>query len=536
MISIQQLKMPISHSDNDLIAKVTKRLRIGKEQIKSWSIIRQSVDARRKPELFYVYTLEIEVENEAKTVKLLNDNNIMSTKRTTYQFPVMGERQLNTRPIVIGAGPAGLFCAYMLAKRGYRPLVLERGDEARVRQEKIEKFWQTGILDENSNVQFGEGGAGTFSDGKLNTSVKDALGRNRKVLEILVEAGAPSEILYQQKPHLGTDILIEIVEKLRTQIIAMGGEFCFQTQVTDLLIEKGKISKVRVNDKRDIAAEVVVCAIGHSARDTFSLLHKRNVTMAEKPFAVGLRIEHPQILINKSQYGQEDVPELGAAAYKLTHQCKNGRGIYSFCMCPGGYVVNASSARQGLVVNGMSYQSRSGQNANSALVVTISPDDYQSFDGVDVLRGISFQEQLEKQAYKLGNGKIPVQLYGDFKKKKKSESLGTITPSIKGEWELSDLNEILPNYISDSIVEGVEAFDKKIKGFSREDALLCGIESRTSSPVRILRDENLEGNVKGFYPCGEGAGYAGGITSAAIDGIKIAEIIQKNYKNLMEHL
>lgn len=536
MIRIQQLKMSISHTKEELLKKVTKRLRISKKDITSMEIIRQSVDARKKPELFFVYTIDVEIEDEKSVIKRINDNNIMLTERKQYRFPEMGEQQLHSRPIIVGAGPAGLFCALMLAKAGFKPLILERGDEAKVRQSKVEKFWSTGVLDECSNVQFGEGGAGTFSDGKLNTSVKDPLGRNRKVLEIFVEAGASPNILFQQKPHLGTDVLIDIVETMRKQIIEKGGEFRFNTQVTDILIENNKIVGVETNKSAQERAEVVICAIGHSARDTFALLHEKGLKMAPKSFAVGVRIEHPQTMINKSQYGQEDVPKLGAADYKLTHQTKDGRGVYSFCMCPGGYVVNASSKSGMLAINGMSYDDRGSANANSAIVVTVSPEDYENIKGQDgqmELRGVAFQEQLEKQMFNICHGKIPVQLFEDFKTGKESTAIGDVKPCIKGEWELANLSANLPKIIKTSVIEGVDAFDKKIKGFARPDAIISGIESRTSSPVRIIRDDNLESNIVGIYPCGEGAGYAGGITSAAIDGIKIAEIIQKKYKNLI---
>ena len=536
MIRVQQLKMPISHTDVELLAGVSKKLRISKQDIISWEIIRQSVDARRKPELFYVYTIDVEIENENKIFKRIHDNNIMLTKRQQYKFPPMGEQQLDERPIIVGAGPAGLFCAYLLAEAGYKPLILERGEKARIRQAKIENFWATGVLEDNSNVQFGEGGAGTFSDGKLNTSIKDASGRNRKVLELLVSAGAPEEILYQQKPHLGTDLLVKIVEKLRKQIIAMGGEFRFDSQVTDILIENGAVTGVEVNGKSYEQTQVLICAIGHSARDTFVTLHEKGIAMEPKSFAIGVRIEHLQEMINQSQYGQKDVPELGAASYKLTHQTKSGRGVYSFCMCPGGYVVNASSEQQRLAINGMSYQARASKNANSALVVTVSPEDYVTCEhpsGAKALRGIAFQSQLEQKAFELCNGAIPVQRFADFKLRKLGQSLGAISPCINGRYALANIHECLPAFVGDSIIEGIEAFERRIKGFACDDAVLSGIESRTSSPVRITRDEHFQGNIKGFYPCGEGAGYAGGITSAAIDGLKIAEEIYKSYENLI---
>lgn len=525
MIRISQLKLPITHTESELKKKIAKTLRCGEKSF-SYEIIRQSLDARHKEDKKFVYTIEVSIENEKKILQKVHNNNIMSTIKKEYVFPKAGNRELSHRPVIVGSGPAGIFCAWYLARAGYRPLVLERGEEAEKRRETVDRFWKNGVLDPESNVQFGEGGAGTFSDGKLNTLVKDSFGRNREVLKRFVEAGADPEILYQHKPHLGTDVLVDIVQTLRRQIEEMGGSFRFRSKVTDLKIENGRLTGVEIDHKELLPAEICVLAIGHSARDTFFMLKDRGLTMEPKAFAVGLRVEHPQTLINEDLYGEKESRILGAASYKVTHTCRNGRGVYSFCMCPGGYVVNASSEEGQLAVNGMSYQARDGRNANSAVIVTVTPED---FPQEGPLGGIAFQRELEKKAWQLGQGKVPVQLFGDYCGHKPSQSLGEVTPCIRGEYVLSDVRSILPKEIGDSIEEGIHAFGKKLPGFDREDALLSGIESRTSSPVRLVRDREGLSNISGVYPCGEGAGYAGGITSAAMDGIKTAECIASAY-------
>lgn len=525
MIRISQLKLPITHTESELKKKIAKTLRCGEKSF-SYEIIRQSLDARHKEDKKFVYTIEVSIENEKKILQKVHNNNIMSTIKKEYVFPKAGNRELSHRPVIVGSGPAGIFCAWYLARAGYRPLVLERGEEAEKRRETVDRFWKNGVLDPESNVQFGEGGAGTFSDGKLNTLVKDSFGRNREVLKRFVEAGANPEILYQHKPHLGTDVLVDIVQTLRRQIEEMGGSFRFRSKVTDLRIENGRLTGVEIDHKELLPAEICVLAIGHSARDTFFMLKDRGLTMEPKAFAVGLRVEHPQTLINEDLYGEKESRILGAASYKVTHTCRNGRGVYSFCMCPGGYVVNASSEEGQLAVNGMSYQARDGRNANSAVIVTVTPED---FPQEGPLGGIAFQRELEKKAWQLGQGKVPVQLFGDYCGHKPSQSLGEVTPCIRGEYVLSDVRSILPKEIGDSIEEGIHAFGKKLPGFDREDALLSGIESRTSSPVRLVRDREGLSNISGVYPCGEGAGYAGGITSAAMDGIKTAECIASAY-------
>lgn len=532
MIRIQQLKLPVTHTEEELVEKIVRELKIKPQQIASWEIVRRSLDARHKGELKYVYLVDVETPLEQKILKRSRHNNIMSTRKRPYAFSPAGSVPLAHRPVVIGSGPAGLFCGYMLAKHGYQPLILERGDEAVKRKEKVDAFWAGGALDISSNVQFGEGGAGTFSDGKLNTTVKDPLGRNRKVLELFVEAGAPSSILYEQKPHLGTDILIGIVQTMRRQIIDMGGEVRFNSTVTDLCAEDGKLAALEINGSEWIPAEAAVTAIGHSARDTFRMLHRRGVHMEAKSFAVGVRIEHPQEMINRSQYGYPYPDLLGASSYKLTHQTREGRGVYSFCMCPGGYVVNASSEEGMLAVNGMSYQDRGSRNANSALIVTVNPSDFAAYhmEGTpEIFDGISFQRHLERLAYSAENGRIPVQLFKDFRAGKESAALGDIAPCCKGEYALSNVRALLPDFIGASLEEAICAFDRKIEGFARPDCLLSAVESRTSSPIRIRRDESFQSSLRGLYPCGEGAGYAGGITSAAIDGLKVAEALCSCY-------
>ena len=533
MIRVHQLKLNIDHTEADLRRKLLKTLHVKEDALLSYQIEKRSLDARKKPQLCYVYTVAVQIKNEKDFLKKNRNSNIQVTTLKQYHMQIEGTRRLVDRPVIVGSGPAGLFCAYALAKAGYRPILIERGMPVEQRKKDVEKFWETRTLDPESNVQFGEGGAGTFSDGKLNTLVKDKDGRGRKVLEIFVENGAPAEILYVNKPHIGTDLLMSIVANIRKEILEAGGDVYFHTRMDRVLQDdKGSLKELLVTDtvtgeSRSIQAQVCVLAVGHSARDTFFMLEEEKVSMETKAFAVGIRIEHPQTMIDLSQYGSTDLP-LPAAAYKLTASLPDGRGVYTFCMCPGGYVVNASSEKGYLAVNGMSYHDRAGVNANSAVVVTISPEDY---GGEGALAGIEFQRKLEKAAFEAGRGLVPVQLFGDFCQGKITEKLGEIIPQIKGGYVFGDVRGIFPEFISSALEKGVKAFGAKIPGYDRGDAVLAGVESRTSSPVRILRDENLEGSMRGLYPCGEGAGYAGGITSAAMDGLKTAEAIARKYQS-----
>ncbi len=536
MIRIQRLKLPVTHTEADLKKKIEKTLRLKEGALLSYSVRKQSLDARKKPELYYVYTVDVKVSFESRIFKKIRDKNISSAQNILYQIPAHGSKLLSKRPVVVGSGPAGLFCAYLLAEEGYRPLLIERGMPVEIRLKDVQDFWKNGNLKPESNTQFGEGGAGTFSDGKLNTLVKDKQGRSRKVLEIFVKHGAPGDILYVNKPHIGSDILINVVRDMREYIIKKGGEIRFHTKLEDIRCletdEGRKLNALFVTDTKTRKRSVIetpaaVLAIGHSARDTFHMLHRRAVPMEAKSFAVGVRVEHPQKMIDRAQYGMERPSCLAAASYKLTEKLECERGVYTFCMCPGGYVINASSEEGRLAVNGMSYRARDGQNANSAVIVTVSPED---FKGRGPLSGIDFQRYLEERAYRNGFGKIPIQLFGDFCRQKVTEKLGAVTPQIKGSWMFGDVRGIFPDYISEAIEEGILAFDRKIPGFAREDAVLSAVESRTSSPVRILRNEEMESEIGGLYPCGEGAGYAGGITSAAMDGLKTAEAIVKKYR------
>ena len=518
----------MEHTGQELREKIIKTLRIRPEELIRYEIIRRSLDARGG-ELRYVYQVEVQVRKEASVLKRCRGT-VCQADRVRYRFPKPGTEKLCRRPVIVGTGPAGLFCGLMLARAGYGPILLERGQAAAERAAAVERFWKLGILDPESNVQFGEGGAGTFSDGKLNTLVKDPKGRNRKVLELFVEAGAPEEILYESRPHLGTDLLVGIVSRMREEILRLGGEVRFGCRMTDVRVEQGAVRGVTLQtvggEPQFLETGLLVLAVGHSARDTFAMLEKRQVPMQAKSCAVGVRIEHPQRMIDRNQYGTDYPDLLPAASYKVTRRTESGRGVYSFCMCPGGYVVNASSEEGALAVNGMSYQARDGRNANSAMIVTVTPEDY---GGMDVLAGVEFQRKLERAAYRLGGGQIPVQLFRDFCRNTPSSVLGEIEPSVRGKYRLSNVREIFPQGLSSALEEGIRGCDVLIPGFAREDAVLSGVESRTSSPVRILRDEQFESRVCGLYPCGEGAGYAGGITSAAMDGLKIAEAIAKKY-------
>ena len=558
MLQLSNIKMPPGHTLDDLQDTIRQTLRIHEGELVSWRIARRSIDARKKGQLHYLYTVTLETTDDGKLLRRLREGGkgrrrqaasasvrlqggaeLSTAEVSVYRFPEPGSRELRKRPVIVGSGPAGMFAAWMLAAHGYRPIVLEMGDPAQERLKSIEKYWETGVLDPESNVQFGEGGAGTFSDGKLNTGVKDAAGRNAEVLRIFVQAGAPENILYDARPHVGTDVLIRVVQEMRRQICAAGGDVLFRAKVTDLLIDtdgmRPQILGVRTADGRVFESSQVILAIGHSARDTFRMLTEKPLLMEPKAFAVGVRVEHPQDMINRQQYGPQAalIPE--PAAYRLAASLDNGRRVYTFCMCPGGYVVNASSEVGHLAVNGMSYHARDSRNANSAVIVTVTPDDFRPFhrEGMsDVLDGCAFQQALEAAAFKIGGGGAPVQRFEDFRQNR-AGAAGSLLPCHKGQWQYANVRSLFPEELAFSLEEGILAFDRKIPGFAMPDALLTGVESRTSSPVRITRSaDTLESTIAGLYPCGEGAGYAGGITSAAMDGLRAAEQIGAKFRPL----
>lgn len=542
MLRLNQVKVGTKQTEH-LDRRAAELLHVPLQDIMSVKIVRQSIDARKKPEIFYSYTLDVEVKNQERILrKFRGKEHLVSLAETAvYHFPKPGSKLQEHPPVIIGMGPAGLFCGYFLALHGYRPIILERGKCVEERQGDVERFWRTGKMDPTSNVQFGEGGAGAFSDGKLNTLVKDKDGRNGVVLETLVRFGADESIRYDAKPHIGTDVLCQVVRRMRQEIIRLGGTVRFSSCVTGIEVLEGHVTGVMINHLEMLPCSQLVLACGHSARDTFSMLYEKGVPMETKAFAVGLRVEHSQEMINVSQYGMTDPGILGAAPYKVTAKASNGRGVYSFCMCPGGYVVNASSEEGRTAVNGMSYSGRSGKNANSAVVVTVTPEDFSSDHP---LAGIEFQRKLEEKAYELGKGRIPVQRYGEFRERVVAErdretSLqgaaaaqagataggDLLQPQCKGGFVWADVSKILPQDCNEAFVEGMAAFGRQIRGFDGADTLVSGVESRTSSPVRICRDESLQSDIRGLYPCGEGAGYAGGITSAAMDGLRVAEAI-----------
>ena len=540
MIQITQLKLPYQHSAADLEQKIKKLLKLNSNQRFTYHIVKKSIDARKKPELFLVYTVHVSMDNEASILKKTKNASISIVKPKQYQLPVSGVEECAHQPLIIGAGPAGLFATFVLVEAGFHPILIERGKPVEERQKDVEKFWETGILDTNSNVQFGEGGAGTFSDGKLNTVVKDPANRNHYVLQTFVRFGAPENILFENKPHIGTDILCTVIANMRNYILEKGAQIYFETCAKDFIIQNQQITKVVCDNQKEFEVSAVVLALGHSARDTFQTLHHLELPMEAKNFAVGFRVEHPQQMINDALYGKQNI-DMPAAPYKMTSNFPNGRGVYSFCMCPGGYVVNSSSEEERLVVNGMSYSDRNSSTANSAIIVSVDEDDFINphfyKDGAeyllqkkDALSGMRFQQALEKKAYQLAMGKIPQQLYGDFCENTCSTSYGEFESNTKGDTSFVNLRGLLSADMEESFIGGMEHFARIIPDFNRRDAILSGIESRTSSPIRILRDENFESEIKGIYPCGEGAGFAGGITSAAMDGIRVAEAIIKKYK------
>lgn len=533
MIRINQIKLNVNHSEQMLQKAIEKSLHLHAKSDYDYKVVKKSIDSRHKPDIRYVYSVDVTIkgydrQQEEKIVKKINNNNIMLTQEANYVFPELKKElpRLNYPPVIVGMGPAGIFCGLLLARAGFRPIILERGADVDCRSRDVEAFWNGGKLNPSSNVQFGEGGAGTFSDGKLNTMIKDKTGRIGFVLNTFHKFGAPKEITYMNKPHIGTDILHHVIKNMRQEIIRLGGQVLFHSQVTDILMDHNRLCGLIINNQTKMDCELAVFAVGHSARDTFEMLWRRGVSMEPKPFAVGVRVEHPQQMIQENAYG--DAPyELPAADYKVTAQA-GSHGVYSFCMCPGGYVVNASSEEGHTCVNGMSYAARDSKNANSAIVVTVSPKDYGNENDTP-LCGMYFQRKLEQKAYEAGKGKIPAQTYGDFKKKCVTKEFGGVMPVTCGAVCKADLNTIFPEFIRESIIDGMESFAKSIPDFNREDAVLCAVESRTSSPVRIRRNDEFMSNISGVIPCGEGAGYAGGITSAAIDGMRVAEEIAKKW-------
>lgn len=528
MIRISNIKIPVGAEKNALYKKISGIIKT--KEFDVVRIVKCSLDARKKDELLYIYTVDINTVSEELILrKQKNNNNIMLTETETYKFPYKKTGTYKFNPVIIGAGPAGYFCGLYLARAGYEPLIIERGKDVFERTKDVDGFWKGDKINPESNVSFGEGGAGTFSDGKLNTGIKDKQGRIEAFIDDFLKFGAPEDISYTNKPHVGTNELKNVLYNMRQEIIGLGGKIYFNSRFVGYEKTNNlfKISVERDGKTHIYETSALILAIGHSARDTFRKLHDLGLHMEAKSFAMGLRIEHPRTMIDEAQYGNSDAAKmLPAADYKMTYRSKEGRSVYSFCMCPGGFVVNASSGENQSVVNGMSNHARDEENSNSAIVVNVTPEDFYN-DGCkdDVLAGIKFQEKYEKLAYEEGKGGIPVQLFKDYADGVVTKNLGGIKPNIKGTYTLGNLNNCLPEYVNNAIIEGISYYDTKLKGFAREDAVLSGIESRTSSPVRIIRDDNLMSDIKGIFPCGEGAGYAGGITSAAVDGIKVAEAV-----------
>ncbi|HFD33246.1 MAG TPA: NAD(P)/FAD-dependent oxidoreductase [Gammaproteobacteria bacterium] len=530
MIRLNEVRLPLDHDDLAIPAAIAQRLSIDPTAVENFHVFRRGYDARKQSQIMLVYTLDVSVKNEAQVLAANQSKpNIKLTPNTEYQFVAKAPANLTQRPIVIGTGPCGILAGLVLAQMGFKPIILERGKIVRERTKDTFALWRERKLNTESNVQFGEGGAGTFSDGKLHSQIKDPKNYGRKVLTEFVKAGAPDEILYLSKPHIGTFKLVGMVEKIREEIEALGGEFHFSSKVEKLILDENRqVKGVQLADNSQLQSEHIILAIGHSARDTFQTLLDQGVYIESKPFSIGFRIEHPQSLIDKARFGKNaGHPLLGAADYKLVHHCKSGRSVYSFCMCPGGTVVAATSEENRVVTNGMSQYSRNERNANSGIVVGISPEDFPG----GPLAGLDFQRQLESNAFLMGgeNYNAPAQLVGDFLENKTSKKLGSVTPSYTPGVTLTNLKDALPEYAIQAIREAIPAFDKKIKGYAMYDAVLTGVETRTSSPICVKRDNSFQSvNTLGLYPAGEGAGYAGGILSAAVDGIKVAEAVAKS--------
>ena len=527
MLRLTEIKLPLDHPKPDLRLALLRKLQVQESQLIQFTVFRRAVDVRKPSGIRVVYSVDVELlDEDAVLARFAHDPHVKRTPDMQYKFVAHAKHMLQERPVVIGTGPCGLFAGLLLAQMGLRPLILERGKPVRERTKDTFGLWRKRELNPESNVQFGEGGAGTFSDGKLYSQIKDPKHYGRKVLTELVKAGAPAEILYVNKPHIGTLRLVGIVEKLRATIESLGGEIRFYSRVSDLDIDNGQLAGILLANGERIAARHVVLAVGHSARDTFEMLHERGVYLEAKPFSIGFRIEHPQSLIDRSRYGKNaGNPALGAADYKLVHHCRNGRSVYSFCMCPGGTVVAATSEIGRVVTNGMSQYSRNEHNANSGIVVGITPE--QDYPG-HVLAGVALQRDLEGRAFKLGgeNYSAPSQLLGDFLAARASTAFGAVLPSYTPGVQLSELSASLPDYAIEALREALPVFGKQIRGYDMPDALLTGVETRTSSPIRITRDDSMQSiNTRGLYPAGEGAGYAGGILSAAVDGIKAAEAV-----------
>ena len=528
MLRLTEIRLPLDHSSDELQSAILNRLKITADALHSYTVARRGFDARKRNAIVAVYSLDVDVINEAELLQTFSDDHhIKPTPDTEYKFVTHAPENLKTRPVIVGTGPCGFMAGLLLAQMGFKPLILERGQEVRQRTKDTWALWREHKLNPESNVQFGEGGAGTFSDGKLHTQIKDPRFLGIKVLQEFVKAGAPEEILHISKPHVGTFRLVSMVEKIREEIVSLGGEFRFDSRVTDIDIDDGQVRAVVLDGGERIESDHIILAIGHSARDTFEMLYQRGVYVEAKSFSIGFRIEHPQSIIDQCRYGKfAGHADLGAADYKLVHHCKNGRSVYSFCMCPGGTVVASTSEEGCVVTNGMSQYSRNERNANSGVVVGITPAD---FPNDNPLAGIELQRELESKSFVLGgsNYDAPAQLVGDFLKAQPSSELGSVQPSYTPGVNLTDLSTALPDYAIEAIREALPAFDRKIKGFAMNDAVLTAAETRTSSPVRIKRnrDDYQSINTKGLYPAGEGAGYAGGILSAAVDGIEVAEAV-----------